>query len=159
MLRKYPGLTIVGGLALAFAIGVGAGTYDLVGKIVAPRIPLPDGHRIVLVETRNTSTNTLEPRVLRDFLEWRRELRTIEDLGAYRTNARNLLIGDASPALIQVAEMTAAGFRVARVPPLLGRPLLDADEVIGAPRVVVLGYETWQRSLAGRADVIGSVVT
>lgn len=28
MLRKYPGLTIAGGLALAIAIGVGAGWYD-----------------------------------------------------------------------------------------------------------------------------------
>ena len=32
MLLKYPGLTIAGGLALAIAIGVGAGWYDLWGK-------------------------------------------------------------------------------------------------------------------------------
>jgi predicted permease len=158
MLRKYPGLTIAGGLALAFAIGVGAGTYDLLGKILAPRIPLPDGGRIVLIETQNTLTTAPEPRVVRDFLEWRREVRTIEDLGAYRTNARNLVVGAAAPALIQVAEMTAAAFRTARVPPLLGRPLLDSDEVPGAPGVVVLGYDTWQRSFGRRPDVVGSVV-
>ena len=29
MLLKYPGLTIAGGLALAVAIGIGAGWYDL----------------------------------------------------------------------------------------------------------------------------------
>ena len=29
MLLKYPGLTIAGGLALAIAIGIGAGWYDL----------------------------------------------------------------------------------------------------------------------------------
>src|SRR5688572_22082952 len=139
MLLKYPALTIAGGLALAVAIGIGAGWYDLAGKLLAPTIPLPEGDRIVLIETQNTLTNTPEPRVVRDFLEWRRELHTIEGLGAYSTNTRNLLVGDGAPDLIQTAEVTAAAFRTARVPPLLGRPLLDSDEAPGAPSVVVLG--------------------
>ena len=151
MLLKYPGLTLAGGLALAIAIGVGAGWYDLSGKILAPAIPLPEGDRLVLIETQNTLTNAPEPRVVRDFLEWRRELRTIEDLGAYRTDTRNLVVGNAAPEPIQMAELTAAAFRTARVPPLLGRALLDSDEVPGAPSVVVLGYDVWQRSLGGRA--------
>jgi predicted permease len=158
MLLKFPGLTIAGGLALAFAIGAGAGTYDLLGKLLTPAIPLPDGDRIVLIEMQNTLTKAGEPRVVRDFLEWRRELRTIEDLGVYRTSTRNLLVGNSAPELIQIGDMTAAAFRTARVPPLLGRPLLDSDEVPGAPGVVVFGYDAWQRSLGGRHDVVGSVV-
>jgi putative ABC transport system permease protein len=158
MLLKYPGLTLAGGLALAIAIGIGAGWYDLTGKILAPTIPLPEGDRVVVIETQNTLTNAPEPRVVRDFLEWRRELRTIEVLGAYRADTRNLIIGTAAPALIRIAELTAAAFGTARVPPLLGRALLDADEMPGAPRVVVLGYDVWQRALGGRQDVLGSVV-
>ncbi|OGU33827.1 MAG: hypothetical protein A3K13_02350 [Gemmatimonadetes bacterium RIFCSPLOWO2_12_FULL_68_9] len=158
MLLKYPGLTLAGGLALAIAIGIGAGWYDLAGKLLAPTIPLPEGDRVVLIETQNTLTNAPEPRVVRDFLEWRRELRTIEDLGAYRADTRNLVLGNAAPEPIQMAELTAAAFRTARVPPLLGRALLDSDEIPGAPSVVVLGYDAWQRSLGGRQDVVGSVV-
>ncbi len=158
MLLKYPGLTIAGGLALAIAIGVGAGYYDLIGKAMAPTIPLPEGDRIVLIETQNTLTTEPESRVVRDFLEWRRELQTIEELGAYRTGSHNLIIGNAAPAPIQMAELTAAAFGAARVPPLLGRALLDSDEVPGAPGVVVLGYDVWQRSLGGRPDIVGSVV-
>ena len=159
MLLKYPGLTLAGGLALAIAIGIGAGWYDLSGKFLAPTIPLPDGDRLVLIETHNTLTNEPEPRVVRDFLEWRRELRTIEDLGAYRTDIRNLVVGNAAPEQIQLAELTAAAFVTARVPPLIGRALLDSDEIPGAPGVVVLGYDVWQRALGGRQDVLGSVVT
>ena len=96
---------------------------------------------------------------MRDFLEWRRELRTIEDPGAYRTDTRNLVVGNAAPEPIRMAELTAAAFGTARVPPLLGRTLLDADERPGAPRVVVLGHDVWQRFLGGREDVVGSVVT
>ncbi len=158
MLLKYPGLTLAGGLALAIAIGIGAGWYDLMGKILAPTIPLPEGDRLVLIETQNTLTNEPEPRVVRDFLEWRRELRTIEDLGAFRTDTRNLLVGNAAPEPIQIAELTAAAFGTARVSPLLGRALLDSDEMPGAPSVVVLGNDVWQRSLGSRPDVLGSVV-
>ncbi len=157
MLLKYPGLTLAGGLALAIAIGMGAGWYDVMGKIMAPTIPLPEGDRLVLIETRNALTNEAEPRVFHDFLEWRGALRTIDDLGAYRTHTRNLVVANTPPEPIQVAELTAAAFGAARVPPLLGRGLLDSDETAGGPDVVVLGYDVWQRSLGGR-DVLGSVV-
>jgi predicted permease len=158
MLVKYPGLTLAGGLALAIAIGVGAGWYDLSGKILSPVIPLPEGDRLVTIETANTLTNEPETRVMRDFLEWRHELRTIEDLGAFRTDTRNLHSGAGTPEPIQVAELTAAAFATARVSPLLGRGLLDSDAIPGAPAVVLLGYDVWQHALAGRQDVLGSSV-
>jgi putative ABC transport system permease protein len=157
MLLKYPGLTLAGGLALAIAIGVGAGWYDVMGQIFAPTIPLPQGDRVVSIETRNALTNQSERRVLRDFLEWRSGLKTIEALGAYRTHRRNLVAGNAPPEPIHVAELTAAAFGTARVSPLFGRGLVDADETGDGPGVVVLGYDVWQRSLGGR-DVLGSAV-
>ena len=157
-LLKFPGLTIAGGLALAITIGIGAGWYDLWGKILSPTIPLPDGDRVVLVETQNTLTNRPEPRVLRDFLEWRRDLQTIEGLGAYRTATRILTAVESAREPIRIAELTAAAFRTARVAPLFGRGLLDSDERAGAPSVILLGYDVWQRSLGGRRDVVGSVV-
>jgi predicted permease len=169
MLLKYPGLTVAGGLALAIAIAIGAVWYDFVGKVLWPTIPLPEGDRIVMIETRNVLSNGLEPRVARDFLEWRRELRTVVDLGAFRMGGfseignvtkvgRNLIVGAGAPERIQMAEITAAAFRAARVSPVLGRALLESDEVPGAPSVVVLGYEVWQRALSARQDLIGSEV-
>jgi putative ABC transport system permease protein len=158
MLLKFPGLTIAGGLALAIAIGIGAGWYDLAAKIMWPTIPLPDGDRIVVIETNNALTNRPELRVTRDFLEWRSDLRSVDDLGAYSTERRNLIVGSARPVLIQTAALTAAALRTARVTPLIGRGLLDADEQPGAPGVVVLGYDVWQRSLGGRDDAVGSTV-
>jgi predicted permease len=61
--------------------------------------------------------------------------------------------------LVQTAALTAAAFRTARVTPLIGRGLADADERLGAPGVVVLGHEVWQRSFEGRDDAVGSTVT
>src|SRR5262245_19879913 len=158
MLLKYPGLTIAGGLALAIAIGIGAGWYDLVGKLMWPTIPLPDGDRIVIIETQNALTNQPELRVTRDFLEWRSDVRSIDGLGAYRSELRNLIVANTPPVLIRTAALTASAFRTARVTPLRGRGLLEADEKPGAPGVVVLGHDVWQRSFDGRSDVVGSTV-
>ena len=107
---------------------------------------------------RNAATSQDERRMLHDFLGWRRDVRSIEELGAYRTLERNLILGDARPEPVTVAEITASAFRLARVPPLLGRPLLETDEQPGAPPVVVLGYTVWQRRFGGRTDAIGQTV-
>lgn len=158
MLVKYPGLTVAGGLALAIAIGVGAGWYDLAGDLFRPAIPLPNGDRIVEVEMRDAASAGDERRILHDFVAWRDEARSIRELGAYRTLERNLIPDGARPSLVTVAETTASAFRVAGVPPLHGRPLIDADERPGAPPVVVLGYDVWRQRFGGRMDAIGQTI-
>jgi predicted permease len=158
MLVKYKGLSIAGGLALAGAIGIGAAWYDVIGDQLHPRLPLPEGDRLVEIEMRNAATRQGEWKILHDFGNWRRDVRAIEELGAYRTLERNLILGDARPEEVGVAEITASAFRLTRVPPLIGRPLLDSDEQPGAPPVVVLGYSLWQRRFGGRSDAIGQAL-
>jgi predicted permease len=155
MLLKFPGLTIAGGLALAIAIGIGAGWYDLSKQLLRPSLDLPEGDRLVEIDLNNALTNTDEPRLLHDFVAWRRDMRTVEGLGAYRTIERSLTPANLPAQPVLLAETTASAFRVARVPPLLGRTLIDADERVGAPAVIVLGYQVWQRSFGGRTDVVG----
>ena len=45
MLAKYPGLTVIGGLAMALAIAVGAVGLEATRQLVAPSLPLPRGRR------------------------------------------------------------------------------------------------------------------
>ena len=47
MLVKYPGLTIVGGLAMAFGIWVGTLAFVMASLFFNPTLPLPGGDRIV----------------------------------------------------------------------------------------------------------------
>jgi predicted permease len=54
--------------------------------------------------------------------------------------------------------MSAAGFRVARVKPLLGRYLVYEDERPGAPPVVVIGYDVWRSRFAADSGIIGRSV-
>ncbi len=155
MLVRYPGLTLVGGLALAFAIAVGAGTFELVHQVLHPTLPLEEGDRIVGIRLWHTAAMGVEEQASHDFVVWRSELKTIRDVGAFRARKRNVIAPDGDAEAVDVAEMSASGFRVARVAPLRGRALIDADELPGAPPVAVIGYGLWQSLFHGDADITG----
>ena len=146
MLVKYPGLTIVGGLAMAFAICVGAVIFAVLTMLVHPTLPLPDGERIVQIRNWDAAANGPEPRALHDFIAWRGALRSVTELGAWRDVTRNLIVAAGNARPVEVAEMTASGFRVADGAPLLGRVLVAADEQAGAPSVAVSGTRCGERA-------------
>ena len=158
MLVKYPGLTIVGGLAMAFAIWVGAGAFEFVNQVVSPTLPLDEGHRIVALRNWNAAAGRVEPRVLHDLVAWRSELRSVTELGAYRALERNLITEDGAAEPVEMAEISASAFRLTRVAPLLGRTLVDADERPGAPLAAVIGHDVWQQRFRGDPAVVGRTV-
>jgi putative ABC transport system permease protein len=158
MLARYPGLTLVGGLSMAVAIAAGAATFEIVTQTVHPRLPLEDGDRVVGLRLWDASSNLLEGRALHDFASWNEELRSVQELGAFRTVTRNLIAADGTVEPVELAEMTASGFRVARAAPLLGRTLVPDDERAGAAPVVVLGHDTWKRRFGGDPGVVGRTV-
>lgn len=155
MLVKYPGLTVVGGLAIAFAICVGLVIFQVVGLFTNPTLPVSEGARLVEIRTVDVAAKVPEKKVLRDFLEWQQSLRSLTDVGAWRDSSRNLVVagGDARP--VNVAEMSVSGFRVADGRPLMGRVLSDADEQPAAPPVAVIGYNVWRVSFGGDPQVLG----
>lgn len=155
MLVKHPGLTVAGGTAIAVAIAVGAGFFGFMWAYFYPTIPLSEGDRLVGLENWDMEINNEERRSLHDFVLWRDEMRSVEDMAAYRTVSRNLIQGDGSAELVRVAEMTPSGFTLARVPPLLGRTLLPTDADRDAPPVLVIGYDVWRTRFTGDPRVIG----
>lgn len=155
MLVKHPGLTVVGGLAIAVAVAVSTSMFTFIHSSVFPVLPLPEGDRIVALENWDVKKNNEERRALRDLAVWRAELKSVRDVAAFRDLTRNLIGAGGPPEPVEVAEMTASGFRVARVPPLLGRYLVPADELPDAPPVVVIGHDVWHERFAADPGVIG----
>jgi putative ABC transport system permease protein len=158
MLVKYPGLTIVGGLAMAFAILVGTVIFQVVTLFVYPTLPLPAGERIVQIRNWDVAANDPEPRALHDFIVWRGALRSVTEVGAWRDVIRNLIVAEGEARPVAVAEMTASGFRIAEGEPLLGRVLVADDERAGAPTVAVIGYDVWRTRFASDPNVLGRSV-
>ena len=157
MLVKYPLLTIVGSLGIAFGIAAGVGGFELRSKFLDPTLPLDAGERIVGLRHWDTRADRPGPLGDVDVRTWLDQLQRIDDLGAVVLTERNLTVnGTVEP--ISVADITASGFRVARVPPLLGRTLVEGDEAAGAPPVAVIGHSLWQRRFLGDPGVVGRSV-
>jgi predicted permease len=155
MLARYPGLTLVGVLGMAVGITISAGAFSILYTLTDDRLPLPEGDRIVTVQYWDQVKNRPERRIARDLLEWRSTATSVQDLGAFRQVTRNLIASGARPEAVRLAEMSAAGFRVACVAPLLGRYLLESDEQAGAPHVLVIGYDVWRNRFGSDPAIVG----
>ena len=158
MLAKYPMLTLVGGIAITVATAVGVGGTEFVRDFLAPKLPLEDGDRIVRLYQIDSEAGRPVPPSLYDLEVWRESVASLEDLGAFTTMEQGLLSDRGEAGTVSLARISASAFRLTRVPPQIGRFLIDADEQPGALPVMVLGYGPWQRLLAGDPDAIGQTV-
>jgi hypothetical protein len=147
MLIKNPGLTIVSTVALAIAIAIAivAGFHTATEFMVRPTLPLPDVDRIVAIWQHDTLAGERGSQTM-GMLTWASELETLEHVGAFRLQERGIDV-NGTTRFARVAEITPAAFEMIRVPPELGRPLVDADAQPGGPAVAMIGYELWQSTL------------
>jgi predicted permease len=155
MLAKYPALSLIGGAGLAVGVALGAGFFAMAYSLFYATLPVEGGDRIVALENWDLDANNEMQRSMHDLLVWQREMKTVEEIGAFRTIERNLIVPGGSAEPVQVAEITAAGFSITRVPPVIGRPIVAADESAGAPPIVVIGADVWHTRFGGDAAVLG----
>lgn len=161
MLRKSWGLTLIGGLAMTIVIATSLVVFAVVELQFRPTLPLDRGEQVVALQTWDRHSHRRHPTSWRDLELWRAGLRSVQEVGAFQTVDRRLGPESQSGSTagpresVEVAEMSAAGFRVARVAPLMGRTLLEADEQPDAPAVVVLGQELWRARFAADPGIVG----
>jgi putative ABC transport system permease protein len=77
MLVKYPGLTLVGGLAIAVAIAIGAAFFEFATQAVNPTLPLADGDRVVGIRSWDAAAGREERRTSHDVVAWRMQLESV----------------------------------------------------------------------------------
>jgi putative ABC transport system permease protein len=158
MLMRYPGLTVMGGLAIAFAICAGAATFELLTQVAGPKLPFRGGDRLVALELFDTQQGAGQKRALFDVGVWHEELTPVEELGAFQSVTRNLIVEGAAVYAVTGAVMDAAGFRVTGVDAKVGRTFTEEDQRPGAPPVVVIGHHVWQHMFGADPAILGRVV-
>ena len=158
MLLKYPGLTVVGGFAMAVAIAVGATAFEAISDILDSTLPFPGGDRVVTLGFVGSAPGEVERRVIHDFAAIRGQLTTVEHVSGYTNAQHNLVAAETAPEPVEVAEITASAFALTNTPALRGRYLVPSDEADAAPPVVLIGYEAWQLRFGGDPNVVGRTV-
>ena len=149
MLVKHPWLTIVGGFGMAMAVAIAASFFGVIYSMMDTELPLPQGDRFVAIQLwERAGWYSPERRIARDYFAYRGNMRTVDELGIWRPVPRTLVTPFGAPTSVQIAEMTASGFRAAGVKPIRGRYFVDADEGKNAPAVAVIGADIWEERFA-----------
>jgi putative ABC transport system permease protein len=159
-LRRSPGFTAAAVVALAIGIGANTALFSVVSAVLFSPLPFRDPDRLVIVfsthlESHLPESTTSGP----DFLEWRRQARSFEELTAVQFNCKFNLSDHGEPAALKGVFVTPGFFRVFDIPMILGRSFTDEDAAPGHENRLILTHGAWRRQFGGDTNVIGRAVT
>jgi putative ABC transport system permease protein len=155
-LLRRRGFTAACVLTLALGIGANTAIFSLVRDILIEPLPYDSPDRLVMVWQR-AAPSEVTWLSEREVLEYRTATRSFEHVAAYTDFAANLTEGT-DPERVVGASVTGNLFDALGVPPVLGRPLTEANDAPGRDDVVMVGWHLWQRRWGGEPDLVGRTI-
>lgn len=146
------------------ALGISAVTtqFSVVNGIMLRGFSFPNADRMMNVNFIDPTSTTffgVNGRITAmDFEEFRNDQQSFERLAAYLNGSTVNVTVDGTPRRYTGGYITEDFLRILGVQPMLGRDLVAADNVPGAPKVAILGYAIWQRDFGGAQDIVGKAV-
>jgi predicted permease len=158
-LRRRPGFAITAVLSLALGIGATSAVFSVIYGVLLNPFPYVDSERMMEIAMREPSGRMRFTGFRGHQIERLRQARTVENVVAQ--DGWNLTTTDGDiPEDVVAAYISPNAPNNWGVPALMGRWLIPADAPPGqdAERVVVLGYQFWQRYYAGDPGVVGRTI-
>jgi putative ABC transport system permease protein len=153
-LRKSPSFTIIAVLTLALGIGANTAIFSVVNAVLLRPLPYPQPERLVYLNEVSGGTNTSI--ALPDYVDWRKDSNSFENLAISRSESRNLSgIAGREPERIAVAYVTANFFDVIGLRPQLGRTFTEDEDKPGAPSLAVISDRIWDRAFHRDPQIVG----
>jgi predicted permease len=157
-LKRSPGFTSVALLALALGIGANTAIFSVVNAVLLRPLPFRDPGSLMMLDEKWLPRFPHFEATPGDFLSWQQQNGAFSQMAAFAGAAFNLT-GDDRPERISGARVSANLPSLLGVEPILGRSFTPEEDKDGNDRVVLLGYNLWQRRFAGDPHVIGAAVT
>lgn len=157
-LAKSPGLVATSVVALGLGIGLTGVMFSIVDGALLKGLPFERSDRILHLEQTNLSAGIESMEVpLHDFLDWREQQSSFEDLAAFYDGTVNVA-GAERPERYSGAFISANAFRQLRVQPAVGRAFREGEDAPGAEAVMLLGWHVWQDRYGGDPSVLGRIL-
>jgi putative ABC transport system permease protein len=157
MLVKAPAFTALVVLILGLGIGVNTAIFSVVYAVTLKPLPFAEPARLVAIHGGRT-TNSDVSLAYPDFLDFREQATSIEQMGGY-TSGGVTLTGTGDAVALDASFVTPDFFHVLGVKPLAGRLFEPNDNVKGAAPVAILSEAVWRRRFAADPGVIGRGIT
>ena len=160
MLLKNPGVTLVAVVALMLGIGANTAIFSVVNAVLLRSLPYADGERLAMVwENRQSGKGNPQNVInLGNFYDWKEQNSVFSDMAAFFDLNRNLT-SDGEPEEVPGQIATTNLFSLLGVNAILGRTFTPDEGKDGQPRVVVIGYDLWQRRYGGDPNIVGRKIT
>ena len=158
--RRTPVLAVAAILTLALGVGANTAVFSVVHGVLLRPLPYPDANRLVEVfEDNSRAGGGPFFRVsLLNYLSWVERAQSFEALAAF--NGRDFTLTEhGDPERVLGSAVTASLFKVLGVAPIVGRPLTDDDENLGAAPVALLAESLWARAFGGDPAIVGRTIT
>ena len=157
MLRNNLGFSIVAVLTLALGIGVNTAIFSVVDAVLLRPLPLKDPHQLIrLYETETQPGNY--PFTGPDFLDWKAQNHTFQDMTLMGWPQSFNLSGEGSPANIRGMRTEANFFLLLGARALIGRTWAADEDQDGKDRVVILNYGLWKRQFGADPSIVGKTL-
>ncbi len=159
-LRKSPAFTSIAVLTLALGIGANTAIFSVINSVLLAPLPYPAPDRLVVIsETDKTGDGTPFAISLPDYLDWRRDATSFENLALIQVDGTSIsdLPGQIAEQ-IPAAFVTANFFKVIGLPPKIGRTFSDDEDRAGAAPVVVISDRLWQGKFARSPAILGQTL-
>jgi predicted permease len=156
-LGRSPGFLAVAVLTLALGIGANTAIFSVVDAVLLRSLPFraPD-QLVALFETESAPGNY--PLTGADYLDWRAQNQTFEDMATYSYQESFNASGAGEPERAVVVETQSNFFSMLGVEPTIGRAFLNGEDQAGRNHVAVLSYGFWQRHFGGDKSALGKSV-
>ena len=157
MLLKNPGFSAVVVATLALGIGANVALFSVINGVLLNPLPLPDPDQLVtLAQSKPNFDAGAIP--YPNFRDMQKENRTFSAMAISRGFGFSLL-GSGEPERVSARLTSADLFSVLGVQPVLGRTFLPGEDEPGAPPLVLISADLWQRKFSSAQDVVGKGLT
>jgi macrolide transport system ATP-binding/permease protein len=156
-LGKNPGFTVTAVLMLSLGIAASVAIFAFVDAALLKPLPYPDAKSLVDV-TESVAFLPHANLSYPDYLDWKRMNHSFGSLDAYQGTGY-LLNSPSGVEPVAGERVTDGFFHTLGVAPLLGRDFYAGEDLLSAPRTVILSYAAWQRRFGGRKDIVGQSVS
>ena len=155
-LRKMPLLSLAALACIAIGVGATVSVVTLINSTLVGGLPYPEADRLVRVWG---TAGADDPRRDLSYLNYQdlSEASSLETLeGAART--RLSVVNDVGVERTRGESVTPGYFELIGVEPAMGRTFGRSEYEPGAPDLILIGHDLWQRRYGGDPDVVGKTL-
>jgi putative ABC transport system permease protein len=156
MLRNKPAFSLAVAGMLALGVAGNAAIFSIFNGLFLRPLPFAEPARLVDLDETAPKWNLTRVGISNpDYDAWQKGNATFDGMAFFSAGGANLSTADGAAQRIKTASVTKDLLSVLGLKPVIGRDILPEEDRPGGNRVILLGYDLWQRLFHGDRGVVG----